>query len=61
MTAPFDNDRPVSIRELGLKLDVIRAEQKTEHIWTRGYAVLAAIVGPAVVTKALALLGYISF
>jgi len=54
------NGRRVTVRELGDKLDVIRSEQRAEHIKTRAIAVIGAVLGPTVI-KVGTVLGFIHF
>lgn len=55
-----DNGRRVTARELADKLDVVRAEQKAAHLWTRlvVVAVMAVQVG---LTGAPAILAWVGW
>ena len=61
--APTNGGRRITSRELGDKLEVLRAEQHTEHIKTRSWVIVSAALtgGSTVGLKLAAVLGYVGW
>lgn len=55
---PDGNGRRVTMSVLNDKLELVRAEQKTEHTKTRAIAIVAGVLGPTA-AKALTVVGLI--
>lgn len=60
---PTANGTRVTQRELADKLDVLRAEQRTEHVKTRSWVIVSAALtgGSTIGLKLAAVLGFIGW